>query len=274
MTFIVFYHNPCPDGEMAKCIWNLKYPNSIYYKWNHKYTEENYNLVNTHNNETIIFLDICPNQELINDNNNYIIIDHHKNAIDKLTEKSNITKFCSTEFSGCQLCWQYLFNNKSYPIAVKHIGNYDIWDFEDKDTDFFCGGYNYTNEINFDYSSLLNINDVEYNKIIEMGKYKIISYKNIALESMKNIIVNVEKINNKNILFVNLTCKDPKVYKYLIDYVKQEYEGFNVLRIKSNDSYPIKYSLRSIDGITTVDDIARFYGGNGHPMAAGYKVDK
>ena len=34
----------------------------------------------------------------------------------------------------------------------------------------------------------------------------------------------------------------------------------------------LSFSLRSLDG-TPVDDIARKYGGNGHPMAAGYTIN-
>lgn len=262
--YIVFYHHPCPDGEMAKEVWNLKYPQSKYYKWNHKYTNQNYTLLNTFNNENIVFLDICPEQDKLKDNNKYIIIDHHKNAIEKLTKADNIDNNCSTEYSGCQLCWKYLFNNKEFPIAVHHIGNYDIWNFDDKDTEYFCLGY-----YNYDYKTLLDISIDEYNNIINIGKNIVDEYIKKANDCSRHIHTMVETINNKRILFVQLFCDDPKIYKYLIDIIKEKYPGYNVLRIVTNKNSPLKYSLRSLDG-TTVDDIARHYGGNGHPMAAGY----
>jgi len=274
MPYIVFYHYPCPDGEMSKEIWNLKHPNSIYYQWNHLYTKENYNLVNTHNNETLVFLDICPDLDLLKNNNNeYIIIDHHENAISKLYSVHGLTDFCNVKYSGCQLTWKYLYNNEEYPLAVKHIGNNDIWNFKDPNTEIFCAGYNFKDTKDFDYSLLLQLDDTIYNNILEMGKHKIEQYKNKAQICLKNVRVNVETINGKNIIFINVICKNPKIYKYLIEYVQQQYAGCNVLRIQCNDSKPYKYSLRSIDNITTVDDIARYYGGNGHPMAAGYKEE-
>jgi|SaaInlStandDraft_6_1057023.scaffolds.fasta_scaffold00811_20 nanoRNase/pAp phosphatase (c-di-AMP/oligoRNAs hydrolase) len=274
MTFIVFYHYPCPDGEMAKSIWNLKNTNSIYYQWNHKYTEKNYNLVNKHKNEILVFLDICPDQKLLSDDNKYIIIDHHKNAIEQLQKANNITSLCSDKASGCQLTWQYLFKNKNYPLSVYHIGNYDIWNFENKNTELFCAGYNPNNKNNFNYSTILTLTEEKYNNILKIGQVKIDEYKKQTQICLKKVNVNIEIINCKNILIVTLICKNPKIYKYLLETVQEQYNGCNVLRIQCCKSEPIRYSLRSIDGITTVDDIARYYGGNGHPFAAGYKINK
>ena len=63
------------------------------------------------------------------------------------------------------------------------------------------------------------------------------------------------------------------MFKYLIDYAAGEYNDVDILRIlhteKDNKSV---YSLRSLKENIFVDSIARKYGGNGHPKAAGYKI--
>ena len=63
------------------------------------------------------------------------------------------------------------------------------------------------------------------------------------------------------------------MYKYLIDHASSKYNDMDILRIlhiKKTDRNI--YSMRSLKDNIMVDNIARKYGGNGHPKAAGYTV--
>ena len=282
----VFYHFPCSDGEFAKIVWQMKYPNSIFHKWNYGKMEESLNILNTIDKPSkIVFLDCCPNITLLPIEHTYIIIDHHENAINTMIQSElynqyNINIFNSILKSGCMLTWEYCHNNTEYPLILKHIGNKDIWNFSDIDTEPYCIGFNEYLNSNIDVSRLFIINRLLKsdkvklheqfitlgNKIIEENKIKAIIYFN-------NMTLNNEYIDNIYYNIIDIECSDSSMYKYLIDYASITYNSCDVLRILHTIKEDRKiYSVRSLKDNVTVDNIARKYGGNGHVKAAGYTI--
>jgi nanoRNase/pAp phosphatase (c-di-AMP/oligoRNAs hydrolase) len=64
------------------------------------------------------------------------------------------------------------------------------------------------------------------------------------------------------------------LYKYLIEFAEENFDDSDVLRILHSDTDNKKtYSLRSLKEHVKVDDMARFYDGNGHEKAAGYSIN-
>lgn len=66
-----------------------------------------------------------------------IIFDHHKTAIDELSDLlycDNIHGTLDDTRSGCQITWDELFTGYLRPKTLRCIGDRDIWKFED-DTD-------------------------------------------------------------------------------------------------------------------------------------------
>lgn len=271
MNYICFYHSPCNDGELAKNIWKHKYPNTVFFPWIHSNEQDNAKFLNTFKNENIVFLDYCPKRQYLNNNNKYLIIDHHKNAISYLTETDNIKLYCDTNRSGGMLTWDYIYPEKPYPLCVLHIGHFDLFNFDNKSTEPFSLAYkNY----NLDFNTLINL-DVDseiYKKIIKEGTRKIIHNRFEAITYFYKFHVEYEKIDNKEIKIIVIYCDKYNLYKYLIEIGKSQFKDFNILKIIKNKGHNVSYSLRSLDG-TPVDSIARKYGGNGHPMAAGYTIN-
>ena len=72
---------------------------------------------------------------------------------------------------------------------------------------------------------------------------------------------------------IDIKCDDINLYKYLIDISKDYYNDMHVLRVlKEQNGNKLTYSLRSLMDHIKVDNIARYYGGNGHEKAAGYSI--
>lgn len=285
----VFYHFPCNDGEIAKLVWEQKYPQSKFYKWNHALLEQAITQLNKLHEEdtTIVFLDLCPSLDKLSKNHNYIIIDHHKNAIDEMNKnlsESNLYKiemFCDTSKAGCMLVWDYCYNvlYQFYPKIVHHIGRKDIWDFTDIDTEPYTSGYNlYLAKTSstireLKKKSLLNDNEPLHDLLIRLGEQNIIDLKIEAKQYFECITLSKETIDTIEYNILDINCSDSSIFKYVCEYAMAQYPSVDVLRIlhliKTDKN---TYSLRSLRDHINVDGIARFYGGNGHPKAAGYTV--
>lgn len=295
MSYHVFYHFPCNDGELSRVIWEYFEPSSKFYKWYHNNIEheDDINIINNlPEKSNVVFLDLTPVgiiNKLLN-THNYIIIDHHKNPILSLIEKKstlpnyNILLYTQKGFpqnnnlSGCKLTWLYFNKNNeidNYPSVVYYTGNKDVWDFSDINTENYCLGlnsyiknYDDTQRVIF-LKDLLNHDDFD-SKFINIGSTLISSYK----EQAKNIFkdYNFDIFDKLNI--IDVKCSNTILYKYLIEFAEENFEDQDVLRILHSETNTKKtYSLRSLKEHVKVDEIARFYGGNGHEKAAGYTIN-
>ena len=231
MNYICFYHSPCNDGEMSKIIWKQKYPKTIFFPWIHSNEYDNVKFLRKYKNEHIVFLDYCPKKEYLNNDNKYLIIDHHHNAINSIQETENIKMYCDTERSGCMLTWDYLYPDTPYPISVFHVGNADIFHFNDRDTEPFSLAYRNYNLGNTELLSL-DKNDETYKKIILEGIAELSKYKYEALTFFYTSVIEYENINNKQLKVLLIYCDKYVLYKYLIEIAKIQFNDCNVLKKK------------------------------------------
>ena len=289
LQYHVFYHFPCSDGEIAKNVWEIYNPTSLFYKWNHTDVDESLQLLKRINPiDVIVFLDVCPPLKYLHKHRCYIIIDHHQNAIESIKSDVSfpdykIKMFCDISKSGCMLAWEYLNQNTNYPLLVKYVGNKDIWDFTDENTEPYTVGYtNYISKLKNDVRNLTNkilINDDTYilhNIFIEKGKEMIKTKKLEATIYFNNMkIITETYMNNgapdEEYKIIDIECTDSSIYKYLAEHA-MTFDA-DVLRILHTIKEDKKvYSVRSLRDDVTVDNIARYHGGNGHPKAAGYTI--
>lgn len=292
--FFVFYHYPCNDGELSRVIWEYFEPNSTFYKWQHNNHETEINIINNlQDKSTVVFLDITPTNviERLSNNNNYIIIDHHKDPMLKLIEKkSTLPNYYillhaqkgfpeNNNFSGCILTWKY-FTNDVLPSVVHHIGNKDVWDFSDPHTEEYCLGFNYyikdfNQKKRREFIKELLTNDKNDFLFMNIGSNLINEYIIKAKEVFKNYSID-KSIEGNNYTIIDIKCSNTILYKHLIEYAQENKDLFNdadVLRILHTETCIQKvYSLRSLKDNVKVDEIARHFGGNGHEKAAGYYI--
>lgn len=265
----VYYHYPCNDGEMAKTLWQQKYPDAKYIKYKH---QNEYKELYNYKNETIVFLDISPPTKFILDCNKYIVIDHHKNPVETLLKenKNNVKLIHDFNKSGCMLVWDYLYGNKIMPLAVYHIGKKDIWDFSHKDTEPLCSYIETHYDIKKDCNFIELLDDVNVKDMIVLGQHIVNEDKKYAENIMKNLFIDIEE----NYMVLNVVFDgNKKYYKYMIEYAQLYYIDCDVLRIHNHPTYSLRRLKDFSNGNpVNVDVIARKYGGNGHPGAAGYKL--
>jgi hypothetical protein len=299
MTYHVFYHFPCNDGELSRVIWQNFEPNSFFYKWQHNNHDDEINIINDlPTNSNIVFLDLTPTKDIekMPNSHKYIIIDHHKNAMLSLVEKKstlpnyNILLYTQKGFienpdknnnlSGCKLTWLYFNKNNEieYPSVVEYIGNNDVFDFSNPNTEEYCIGYNhYLNVLEEDKKleiiKTLLISDENDDRFINIGSHLITDYENKAIEICNNY--SIDKFNDLTI--IDIKCSEKHLFKYLIDYLLSHSNDYDIdiLRILHTETEHQKiYSLRALKEHVKVDDMARYYGGNGHEKAAGYSINK
>ncbi len=69
-----------------------------------------------------------------------IWIDHHKTALQALAELHDVRGLRSLEQAGCVLTWHYFFPQQPIPAAVRYIGDRDVWRFAYAETGPFSEG--------------------------------------------------------------------------------------------------------------------------------------
>jgi hypothetical protein len=264
----VYYHYPCNDGEMSKTLWQTMYPDATYIKYKH---QNEYKELYNYKNEEIVFLDITPPNKYLLDCNKYLIIDHHKNAVETLLKnmKNNITLIYDFNKSACMLVWEYIFGDEPMISSVFHIGMKDMWNFSHPDTEPFCA-YIETHYKMENFNNLLNANNIK--KMIDGGRFIIKQDKEYVKNLMKNNLINIFIDTEDNYLILNIKFNgNKKYYKYIIEYAQNNYKDCDVLRINNHPTYSLRRLKDFSNGNpVNVDKIARKYGGNGHSGAAGY----
>lgn len=302
---IVIHHYPCSDGELSAAIFKkhmeeTEVKSFKFIPWLHELKEKNIDVINdeikNNNNKTITiyFLDYCPNFDLITeikDNvNNIVIIDHHKSAclefINNLKsfdgDISNTEIVFDNDKSGCQLTWQYFYPDTPYPISVKHVGNRDIWKWDDPDTEpFTCAFpvyFNLSNKLSSKerldiYYQLLHIDDKTLKKVINKGKYSIQKMKKECEKLIPGADFFLDKdVNDKELSIIEIPMTKYHLTKYIQELVQTKFPEYDVLRLSYQKQDMIVYSLRSLKTDIRVDLLAQKYGGNGHAAASGYNI--
>lgn len=283
---IVIYHDPCPDGYMSFLVFQLKYLNCISIRYQHHNKEERekhiLSVFRRFERPSVYFLDLCPSERMINEiistGSTLTVCDHHQDLCLKFQNfyktlspsvQPLIKSHINFKKSGCQLTWEMLFPGQQYPVAVLHIGNKDVWNFSDDETEPFTIGYQ---ELKLFMGDLMGIerNSEEYNKIIKAGQDKISTLKEEANQLLLNVKES-DKYVDEGYSIIEIESGNFLVFKYLINALKKS--PFDILRIKRVEDGKNVYSLRALKEIVTVDGLARKYGGNGHPKAAGYSIN-
>ena len=298
--YMVIHHFPCPDGELSAAIFKKEKSNDNlnieFIPWLHEKKDELVIEIIEKlklKKYIVYFLDYCPSFELLEGMNEFVeyikILDHHEAACLELKEILNDKPLSKVEMifnnkkSGCQLTWEYFNPDKEYPLAVKHIGNKDIWNWEDKDTEPFTNEYpvyfslksELTPEERLDiYLQVLDCPLDKFSRIVEKGIVNIGKMRNECLKLLPLAEFTVDTDNNgKELSVVDIPMKKYHLTKYITELVEKEHPEYQVLRLKYDKPGKIVYSLRSLKKEIRVDLLAQKYGGNGHAAASGYNLN-
>ena len=196
-----------------------------------------------------------------------IWIDHHKTSLEVLADLNDLPGIRDLDEAACVLTWQFLFPDQDVPMAVRYIGDRDIWRFAYEQTAaFYEGLFQENTQPSNDelWTPLLDGDDETVQRLIETGE---ILYR-ARLEQIKRRIEQ--------------------------DAFEVQFEGHRTLAINSRGSgnlghamcregYEVAYCYidgyhngRMLTKVTLfseevdVSEIASRFGGGGHPGAAGF----
>ncbi len=260
MTTKVFYHNDMDGYGSAYAVWKSIGDSAQYISIDHS------DKADIKKNDLVYFVDFSLKRPEILKHlkvaEKIIIIDHHKSAkedLDRSDNPDNLEVTFDMKKSGAVLSWEY-FHTSEVPLILKHIQDYDIWQFKiPKTEEFSC----YLKKHILDdkdktFKDLDNLPDI--NTIYKEGK-------------------------------VLLDIENKEVQELLKTQYKVHFEGYTVGVVDSNElgskignALAKKYKfgvvkskngieLRSI-GSFDVSKIAKKYKGGGHVNAAGFPLPK
>jgi oligoribonuclease NrnB/cAMP/cGMP phosphodiesterase (DHH superfamily) len=286
---IVIYHQNCPDGICG--LWCA-----------HMYKKDSFEKIGipagkdpigNFENKRLLFIDVCPSYNfLINTSkiaNKITVLDHHKSAYDMyLTNKNELEKLSNVKLhfnmnlSGCQIAWDYLFNNSKREWFIDYVGDQDLWKFELVNS----------KEINCSLEFNKFIDSENLNKLDELQKYTDEDILNLALGGglilrIKNNIMNKQlEYSEERKMIVGDKVYHVQVGTISSSDMKSTF-GNMLATKKFNDGsepdfgvvwsyWPEKdewyISLRGAQNSPDLSAIATFFGGGGHPKASAFVV--
>ena len=267
---LCIYHSADLDGHCSGAIIKFLYPWCELYGIDYGQKAPR-KLINQHDIIFIVDFSLQPVSEMIRfvwlKNKHTIWIDHHKSAIDDMTNYK-VEGLQEVGVGACELTWRYLFPKTEMPLAVKLLSDYDVWKHEDKRVlPFQYGlGLENTHPSNQALWTYLFKDNTTVDSYINKGKI-ILTYiekenKIFAEECFKL------KFEGYNCIAINKSGSSK-----LFDYVEnlESYDLMLTFMWKYNSWTIIMYtSKENID----VSKIAKKYKGGGHVQAAGFQIDK
>ena len=261
---VILYHGGCPDGfGAAYAAWKEYGDSAEYIPLKHGRPAPE-NLAGKH----LIFVDFSYPKEtmerFVREAASVTVLDHHLGA--KAVVESMPEYVFDNDRSGATIAWSYFHPDRPVPTFLKYVEDGDLYLFKLPDSRAVLA-YAYAQPFHFEiWDELVRKMDDETERaaIIERGKIY-----------AEHFAILVEQIANKASLvsFEGFECYYAPMGGMFASDV-----GNLLVRMKPPLSITASFhadilnvSLRSDDS-TDVSAIARKYGGNGHPRAAGFSI--
>ena len=262
MKPLVVLHKGCPDGAGAGYAFWKKFGNEIEYRFQHYADEMDFE----YQDRDIFVADFSfkrdQTQKLLDANARIVMLDHHATAFQELEglEHPNLDKSRMTmEKSGAVIAWEYLFSDTPVPDLLLHIQDRDLWKFELNRTKEISLGLSLEG-LDFRKWDSLNISDLyQVGRVILKDHQKKVSSiirnckREVVIEGHKGILVNAPNYMASDI---GEALKDEAL--------------FVAIYADAVDSRRFHLRSRAFD----VSVLAAAFGGGGHPLAAGFSVDR
>jgi oligoribonuclease NrnB/cAMP/cGMP phosphodiesterase (DHH superfamily) len=200
-----------------------------------------------------------------------IWIDHHKSALNKLSELKNIAGLRSEEEAACVLTWQMFFPDQPIPKSVIYLGDRDIWRLAFQETMPFSEGLRQENTDPTNdalWGPLLNDDQDSVEKLIKHGG-------NLHKARVRNIERQIERYSfemtfeGHRTLAINVRGSGEMGMRIR----ELGYEiGYCYFEVEKNGKHMTFVTLYSDE--VDVSEIASKFGGGGHSSAAGFSFER
>ena len=284
---VVIYHSNCADGfSAAWCFWN-KFGNEVeFYPGVYQTPPPDVK------GRSVYLVDFSYKSSVLDkmlDTASYItIIDHHKSAIDDLTDYAaglalgvptkyeKLELYLGLDSSGATLAWEYLNPSAQFlgiqrPVLLGHIEDRDLWKFKlplTREIQANVFSYEYTFE--------------NWDKLMDMREAELMTFSAAGAA--------IERKHHKDIKeLVSVCSRFLRIGGYFVPAASLPYtftsdaghlmasqwkDGTEFAACYWDTSEARIFSLRSCDNGMDVSEIAKLYGGGGHKHAAGFKVPR
>jgi oligoribonuclease NrnB/cAMP/cGMP phosphodiesterase (DHH superfamily) len=281
----IVYHNPCNDGTTA--LWCANYYKNIPEKVPCKAgTIPTINV----ENKNILFVDICPNFdyliEISKTAKNVIILDHHKTSMDtyeinKDKCPTNLQIILDMEKSGCQITWDYFFQDIIRPWFVDYVADRDLWKWKlpnSKEINQILYDNNMIDPYYLEnITNLINYSQEQIDEIVKEGSILLKFQKkqlDIAISRSLEANITINEITY-NIWLGTTTSADRSdlgnllANKELSSGLLPDFSATWIYEPKLNEWW---ISLRGHKSSPDLSIIARVLGGGGHKAASAFSI--
>ena len=275
----IFYHHPCVDGTMGYTI-----AREYYEKIGKTVKYEPCGIgridVNDIKDENILFIDITVKydimKKLILNNNNILVLDHHKTSMEDLKELPDQNKIFDIKKSGASIAWDYFHPTEDSPLVVKYVEDRDIWNKKLENNELFYSWFyklpaTYEEYIKYFDNNLLSdaigLNNNKEN--IKANNYKEVDDYYINEEIKWTTVPQFISIGTNYYFIANTNSSILK--SEIGNQLFKQYPLIDFSAVTNNNLNNTHMSLRSIPTAADVGEIAKFYGSGGHMEASGIK---
>lgn len=265
MTPLVIFHAACPDGLISALAATMAMPGCELFPG--RYGRDPPNVAGR---DVLMFDFAYPREitkKLIREAKTLQIIDHHKTAMEELSDLPNC--IFDMNRSGAQMAWDFFFPDKTRPIMFDMIGDADLWRFAIEGTrEVMCVSEPLPLETQAldQWRALMDRIEKDPAEVIKSGQ-EILKWKSAKID---NIVAHAGKtvLNGYTVPCCNATVWKSEIANRLNDGVP-----FSIVWSMDKRG-KIAWSLRSSqDGGIDVSVIAKKNGGGGHKHAASFITD-
>jgi oligoribonuclease NrnB/cAMP/cGMP phosphodiesterase (DHH superfamily) len=198
-----------------------------------------------------------------------IILDHHKTAeadLTRLPAGSKVKVIFDLNKSGARLAWEYFHPDEPVPLFVQIVEDRDLWRFALPGTrEISAVVFSHPYDFNV-WNGLSEACDHEFNQLVFEGRA-------IERKHHRDIAELVAATKRR------MTIGGSEVWVANLPYTLTSDAGH--LMCEGGEPFASCYwdtpegrtfSLRSRDDGADVSEIAKLYGGGGHPHAAGFRL--
>ncbi|MGM0577779.1 MAG: DHHA1 domain-containing protein [Myxococcota bacterium] len=254
---LVIFHDGCPDGFCAAWVARKRFPDAELAGWRHGDDPPDVT------GRDVWIVDFAfsrrATRTMAQQASSLRILDHHATARDDLGDLPYAT--FDMERSGCGLAWDTLFPDEPRPWLVDYVEDRDLWRWALPDS----------REVNAAMETLPDDFDA-WDAVLAGGPEGLVA-RGRAILDWKAVHVEhlARRAGRRRMAGHDVPVVNAALLQSELGNALSEGEPFAVMWTEGEDGSR-SYSLRSRPGGVHVGDVAKRFGGGGHPRAAGFSM--